>query len=107
IEAKLSGIFIHSRKWVRRNPALVGTAAVCLLLGAASIWLLRQPDWTRQISAATKKLLLSPEQAAEQAKLHEALIQYPELQFEVSQSHLMVTPTNVEKGVYLKLATDV
>ena len=43
-EAKWS--FPHTRKWVRRNPALVGTAAVCLLLGAASIWLLRQPDWT-------------------------------------------------------------
>ena len=87
IRAKRSGVFTYTRKWVRRNPALVGTAAVCLLLGAASIWLLRQPDWTRQISAATKKLLLSPEQAAEQAKLHQALVQYPELQFEVYQSH--------------------
>ena len=53
----------HAWRWSRRNPALVGTAAVCLLLGAASIWLLREPDWTRQISAATKKLLLSPTMA--------------------------------------------
>jgi len=80
---------------------------VCLLLGAASIWLLRQPDWTRQISAATKKLLLSPEQAAEQAKLHQALIQYPEKQIEVSQRHFMQGPTKVEERLYLKLATDV
>ena len=48
----------HAWRWSRRNPALVGTAAVCLLLGAASLWLLREPDWRRQISAATKKLLL-------------------------------------------------
>lgn len=107
IQAKRSGVFTHTRKWVRRNPALVGTAAVCLLLGAASIWLLRQPDWTRQISAATKKLLLSPEQAAEQAKLHQALLQYPELQFKVRQSHLLYSLTSVERDVYLKLAADV
>jgi serine/threonine protein kinase len=107
IRAKRSGFFTHSRKWVRRNPTLVGTAAVCLLLGAASIWLLRQPDWTRQISVATKKLLLSPEQAAEQAKLRQALIQYPELQFEVSQSHLLQGPTLVEERLYPILATRV
>jgi serine/threonine protein kinase len=107
IEAKRSGIFTHSRKWVRRNPALVGTAAVCLLLGAASIWLLKQPDWTRQISAATKKPLLSPEQAAEQAKLHQALLQYPEKQFEVGQSHFIASPTKVEKRCYVRLASNV
>ena len=39
----------HVWRWSRRNPALVGTAAVCLLLGAASVWHLRQPGWTRQI----------------------------------------------------------
>jgi serine/threonine protein kinase len=54
----------HAWRWSRRNPALVGTAAVCLLLGAASIWLLREPDWTRQNSAATKNLLLSPDAIA-------------------------------------------
>ncbi len=107
IQAKPSGVFTHSRKWVRRNPALVGTATVCLLLGAASIWFLRQPDWTRQISAATKKLLLSPEEAAEQAKLHDALIQYPETQIEASQSHLMQSPTWVEERLYSILATRV
>jgi hypothetical protein len=97
----------HAWRWSRRNPALVGTAAVCLLLGAASLWLLREPDWTRQISAATKKLLLSPEQAAEQAKLHQALIQYPEAQIEVGQLHLKQTPATVQERVYSILATGV
>jgi tetratricopeptide (TPR) repeat protein len=107
IEAKRSGFFTHSRKWVRRNPALVATAAVCLLLGAASIWLLRQPAWTRQITAATKKLLLSPEQAAEQAKLHQALIQYPEAQIDIYASHFSQTPGGVEERLYSRLATRV
>jgi tetratricopeptide (TPR) repeat protein len=97
----------HAWRWSRRNPALVGTAAVCLLLGAASLWLLREPDWRRQISAATKKLLLSPEQAAEQAKLHQTLIQYPEEQIEVGLSHFMGSPAGVELRVYSNLATDV
>ena len=97
----------HAWRWSRRNPALVGTAAVCLLLGAASIWLLREPDWTRQISAATKKLLLSPEQAAEQAKLHQALIQYPEAQIEVEQSHFMQSPEAIKERLYSILATGV
>ena len=97
----------HAWRWSRRNPALVGTAAVCLLLGAASIWLLREPDWRRQISAATKKLLLSPEQAAEQAKLHQALIQYPEAQIEVAQAHFMQSPAGIEERLYSILATGV
>jgi serine/threonine protein kinase len=113
IRAKPSGFFTHTCKWVRRNPALVGTAAVCLLLGAASLWLLREPGWTRQISAATKKLLLSPEQAAEQAKLHQALIQYPEAQFEVANAHWIgsgagvESPAGVEERLYSNLATGV
>jgi tetratricopeptide (TPR) repeat protein/predicted Ser/Thr protein kinase len=107
IRAKRSGFFTHARKWVRRNPALVGTAAVCLLLGAASIWLLRQPGWTRQISAATKKLLLSPQQAAEQAKLHQTLIQYPEAQIEVAQLHFMRNPEAIQERLYAVLATGV
>jgi tetratricopeptide (TPR) repeat protein len=97
----------YAWRWSRRNPALVGTAAVCLLLGAASIWLLREPDWTRQISAATKKLLLSPEQAAEQAKLHQALTQYPEAQIEVGQSHFGQSPAGIEGRLYSNLATGV
>jgi tetratricopeptide (TPR) repeat protein len=94
-------------RWSRRNPALVGTAAVCLLLGAASLWLLREPDWTRQISAATKKLLLSPEQAAEQSKLRRALIEYPESYIEVEYSHLMQVPAGIEERLYSILATGV
>jgi serine/threonine protein kinase len=103
----------HAWRWSRRNPALVGTAAVCLLLGAASLWLLREPDWTRQISTAAKKLLLSPEQAAEQAKLHQALIQYPEAQFEVANAHWIgsgagiESPEGVEERLYSILATGV
>src|SRR4029077_17164457 len=108
IRAKRSGFFTHTRKWLRRNPALVGTAAVCLLLGAASIWLLREPDWTRQISAATKKLLLSPEQVAEQSKLRRALIEYPELRIEVRQSHIAnPSQATVKERVYSILATSV
>jgi tetratricopeptide (TPR) repeat protein/predicted Ser/Thr protein kinase len=107
VQAKPSGFFTHAQKWVRRNPALVGTAAACLLLGAASLWLLREPGWTRQISAATKKLLLSPEQAAEQSKLRRALIQYPEAQIEVRDSHFMQTLAGVEERLYPILATGV
>jgi tetratricopeptide (TPR) repeat protein len=79
---------------------------VCLLLGAASLWLLKEPDWRRQISLATKKFLLSPEQAAEQAKLHQALIQYPEAQIEVEQSTVKrIGPSVIERRLYPILAT--
>jgi tetratricopeptide (TPR) repeat protein len=80
---------------------------VCLLLGAASLWLLREPDWTRQISAATKKLLLSPEEAAEQAKLHQALIQYPEAHLEATQAHFMQSTVAGRERLYSILATGV
>ena len=78
---------------------------MCLLLGAASIWLLRQPDWKRQISVATKKLLLSPEQAAEQSKLRRALIEYPESYFEVEQLPRMQTQAAIKERFYSVLAT--
>ena len=97
----------HAWRWSRRNPALVGTAAVCLVVGAASLWLLKQPDWRRQISAATKKLLLSPEQAAEQAKLHQALIQYPEARIEAGRSHIVQTAAGIQERLYSILATGV
>src|SRR4029077_13095387 len=97
----------HAWRWSRRNPALVGTAALCLLLGAASIWLLSEPGWTRQISAATKKLLLSPEQAAEQAKLRQALIQYPEARIEAGRSHIAQSAAGRQERVYSILATGV
>jgi serine/threonine protein kinase len=74
-------------RWSRRNPVLVGTAAACLLLGAASIWFLWQGGWLQQISIATKKLLLSPREAAEQSKLQQALVEYPDSDAEV-RSHL-------------------
>src|SRR5437763_344147 len=62
-------------RWSRRNPVLVGTAAACLLVGAASIWFLWQEGWLQQISSVTKKLFLSPKEAAEQSKLYQALIE--------------------------------
>ena len=74
-------------RWSRRNPVLVGTAAACLFLGAASIWFLWQEGWMQQISVATKKLLLSPQQAAEQSKLRQALIVYPDVEVEIEFSH--------------------
>jgi serine/threonine protein kinase len=74
-------------RWSRRNPVLVGTAAACLFVGAASIWFLWQVGWMQQISIATKKLLLSPREAAEQSKLQQALVEYPDSDAEV-RSHL-------------------
>src|SRR5439155_22186259 len=74
-------------RWSRRNPVLVGTAAACLFLGAASIWFLWQEGWLRQISAVTRKVL-SPGEAAEQSKLQEALIEYPKLDVEFQYSQI-------------------
>src|SRR6266568_1382424 len=83
LECRLQGKPIKARRllpstrawrWSRRNPVLVGTAAACLFVGAASIWFLWQAGWLQQISIAAKKLFLSPKQAAEQAKLQQALV---------------------------------
>src|SRR6266511_2221592 len=41
IRAKRSGFFTHSKKWLRRNPKLIGTGAVGLLFGAATMWFFR------------------------------------------------------------------
>jgi serine/threonine-protein kinase len=41
IRARRTGIFTGGRKWMRRNRNVVATAAVCLLVGAAVIWLFR------------------------------------------------------------------
>jgi tetratricopeptide (TPR) repeat protein len=75
-------------RWSRRNPVLVGTAAACLFVGAASIWFLWQAGWLQQISIAAKTLFLSPKQAAEQAKLHQALVEYPNVDVELKYSHV-------------------
>jgi serine/threonine protein kinase len=91
-------------RWSRRNPKLVATAAACLFLGAATIWVLRQPAWTREISTAVKKILW-PQEAAEQSKLRQALIAYPELENAVRQSHLMVG--NQKDWLYAALATQI
>jgi serine/threonine protein kinase len=93
-------------RWSRRNPVLVGTAAVCLFLGAASIWLLRQPNVARQISAATKALM-SPREAAEQSKLRQALVSYPELRTELEQSHVSQGRASIEERLYAELATSI
>jgi eukaryotic-like serine/threonine-protein kinase len=41
IQARRTGVFARGRKWVQRNPKLVGTGVAGLVLGAAAIWLLR------------------------------------------------------------------
>src|SRR6266576_734562 len=41
IQARLTGVFAHGRKWVRRNPKLVVAGIAGLLVGAAAIWLFR------------------------------------------------------------------
>jgi serine/threonine protein kinase/Tfp pilus assembly protein PilF len=48
-------------RWSRRNPKLVWTAAACLLLGAASIWLFRgAPGVTPHIAAPEKSIAVLP-----------------------------------------------
>lgn len=91
-------------RWSRRNPKLVGTALVCLLLGAASIWVLRQAAWTRQISVAVRKIL-SPQVETEQSKLHRALLEYPQLQTDVEQSHIAQNRASIQERLYAILAT--
>src|SRR5207245_4051150 len=93
-------------RWSRRNPKLVVTAAACLLFGAASIWVLRQPVWTRQLSITAKKILL-PQAAAEESKLRQALIEYPEIGVEVQYSHLgweTEAPASIQERLYSALA---
>ena len=48
-------------RWSRRNPILVATAAACLLLGGASIWLFRgAPALTPHIVAPEKSIAVLP-----------------------------------------------
>jgi serine/threonine protein kinase len=75
-------------RWSRRNPALVGTAAACLLLGGAAIWMLRS-ELTRapQMSGRGKNVAVPAKDTAETSKLRQALIEYPESQIELEKSH--------------------
>src|SRR5437763_2838917 len=41
IQERLTGVFAHGRKWVRRNPKLMVAGIAGLLVGAAAIWLFR------------------------------------------------------------------
>jgi serine/threonine protein kinase len=91
-------------RWSRRNPTLVGTAAACLLLGAASIWVLRQSMPLPQTSAAAKKARLSPQVAAEQSKLRQALFATPGLQEETAELHLASGRRSVQERFYSALA---
>jgi serine/threonine protein kinase len=99
-------------RWSRRNPRLVATAAACLFLGGASIWFLWQEGWMQQISIATKKLFLSPKQAAEQSKLQQALVEYPNVDVELKYSHtgntdtLASTPERLYSMLGERLASD-
>jgi serine/threonine protein kinase/Tfp pilus assembly protein PilF len=48
-------------RWSRRNPKLVGTAAACLLLGAASIWVFRgAPEMAPHITAPEESIAVLP-----------------------------------------------
>jgi tetratricopeptide (TPR) repeat protein/tRNA A-37 threonylcarbamoyl transferase component Bud32 len=96
-------------RWSRRNPKLVTTAAACLFLGAASIWLLHQPGIARRISTAVKAVL-SPQQVAEQSKLRQALMDYPDADVEVQYSHLgweRASQASLQERLYSGLAVRV
>jgi tetratricopeptide (TPR) repeat protein/tRNA A-37 threonylcarbamoyl transferase component Bud32 len=95
-------------RWSRRNPALVGTAAACLLLGAGTIWMFRgEPTRARQVSAQGKNIAESPAAAAETTKLRQALIEYPESQIVVEQSHIAQNRESIQERLYSGLATRV
>lgn len=97
-------------RWSRRNRKLVATAAAFLLVGAASIWFLWQAGWLRQISNATKNLALSPQQSAEQAKLHQALLEFVDAEVETRYLHLGYTNASqrsMQERLYSNLATRV
>ena len=86
---------------------LVGTAAACLFLGGGSIWFLWQEGWIRQISIATKKLLLSPQEVAEQSKLRQALIEYSNIDVEEHNLHLgsrYDSQASIQERLYSELA---
>jgi serine/threonine protein kinase len=91
-------------RWSRRNRKLVATAAAFLFVGAASIWLLWQEGWVPQISGATKRLLTSSQQQAEESKLQQALIIYPQLLTELEQSHISQSREAVKARLYRVLA---
>ncbi len=74
-------------RWSRRNPKLLTTAIACLLLGGASIWLLRQSIPATQISRPGKTIPHSAQAAAEISRLRQALLAYPELS-EIEAAHL-------------------
>jgi eukaryotic-like serine/threonine-protein kinase len=95
-------------RWSRRNPALVGTAAACLLLGAGTIWMFRgEPTRARQVSAQGKNPVVSPAAAAETSKLRRALLEYPESQIEVEESHISQNRESIQERLYSALATSV
>jgi serine/threonine protein kinase len=97
-------------RWSRRNPMLVGTAAVGLFLGALSIWILREPVRMPQSSTRPNKPALSPQETAERAKLRQALIEYSDVDVEVQYSHLgwdRDSQASVQERLYSGLAARV
>ncbi|HSQ03006.1 MAG TPA: serine/threonine-protein kinase, partial [Burkholderiales bacterium] len=93
-------------RWSRRNPTLVGTAAVCLLLGGAAIWMLRG-ELTRppQRSSLRNEAALSPQEAAERSRLRAALVAVPGLREEMSEIHIYTREASRWERVYAELAT--
>lgn len=57
----------------------------------------------KEISIVTRRVL-SPREAAEQSKLREALIIYPELRTELEQSHISQSVASIEERLYSTLA---
>jgi serine/threonine protein kinase/flagellar biosynthesis regulator FlbT len=100
-------------RWSRRNPTLLATAAVCLMLGAGAIWFLRRPN-VRTIVASLDPAKArptssgsAPEETAETNQLRAALVSYP--QVELEQWHALhnaaEVPTRLEDGIYEQLST--
>lgn len=65
-------------RWSRRNPALIVTAVVCLMFGAAAIVVV-YPPWRHY---AAESIVWPRQESAETKLLHEALLKYPELELD-------------------------
>ena len=96
-------------RWSRRNPKLLATAIACLLLGGAAIWMFYQSAPSPSTSTLRKKVLLSPQEAAEQSKFRQALIEYPKSQIEVEKSHnrQVQSRRSIQERLYSGLAVRV
>src|SRR5439155_2204434 len=80
IHAKPSGFFTHSRKWVRRNPAIAAVIALSLSLAAAMGWdvwkseLIRRPLANGIAVLPFENLSPDPENAYFAEGIHEEIL---------------------------------